>query len=246
MATTAAAEYEKRKTLEEEKEKPENEGKTDEQIMQDKKEETAQKRQTIVNEYNTDPYFKHKTVEEREELMKLGIEYQKEYQMNNNGQKDQEMEIILHSLQQSITEDGGDGMIEEAINGPTPVEEMETIEIPEYTVSGIVIRPGNTEIDGEDVTNPADNPDAYKPGEVGDNDTLIRIGGIIVGALKIIEIITAVVILVILGIKYLTGTIQEKAEYKKTMIPYIIGAFFLGAGGIIIEVIFNVLTNITY
>ncbi len=115
-----------------------------------------------------------------------------------------------------------------------------------FTVSGVVIRPGNTEIDGEEVTNPADNPDAYKPGEMGDNDTLIRIGGIIVGALKIIGIITAVVILVILGIKYLTGTIQEKAEYKKTMIPYIIGAFFLGAGGIIIEVIFNVLTNITY
>ena len=115
-----------------------------------------------------------------------------------------------------------------------------------FTVSGVVIRPGNTEIDGEEITNPADNPDAYKPGEMGDNDTLIRIGGIIVGALKIIGIITAVVILVILGIKYLTRTIQEKAEYKKTMIPYIIRAFFLGAGGIIIEVIFNVLTNITY
>ena len=81
---------------------------------------------------------------------------------------------------------------------------------------------------------------------MGNNDTLIRLGGIIVGALKIIGIIAAVVILVVLGIKYLTGTIAEKAEYKKTMIPYVIGAFFLGAGGVIIELIFNLLTNITY
>ena len=115
-----------------------------------------------------------------------------------------------------------------------------------YTVSGVVIRPGESGVEGEDLTNPANNPDAYKPGEMGNNDTLIRLGGIIVGALKIIGIIAAVVILVVLGIKYLTGTIAEKAEYKKTMIPYVIGAFFLGAGGVIIELIFNLLTNITY
>ena len=115
-----------------------------------------------------------------------------------------------------------------------------------FTVSGIVIRPGESDVEGEDLTNPANNPDAYKPGEMGNNDTLIRLGGIIVGALKIIGIIAAVVILVVLGIKYLTGTIAEKAEYKKTMIPYVIGAFFLGAGGVIIELIFNLLTNITY
>lgn len=33
--------------------------------------------------------------------------------------------------------------------------------------------------------------------------------------------------LMIIGIKYVTGSVEEKAEYKKTMIPYLIGCFIL-------------------
>ena len=29
----------------------------------------------------------------------------------------------------------------------------------------------------------------------------------------------------IIGIKYIIGSVEEKADYKKTMIPYLIGVF---------------------
>ena len=33
----------------------------------------------------------------------------------------------------------------------------------------------------------------------------------------------------VIGIKYMTGSISERAEYKKTMIPYIVGALIFFA-----------------
>ena len=33
----------------------------------------------------------------------------------------------------------------------------------------------------------------------------------------------------VIGIKYMMGSAEEKAEYKKTMIPYLIGAVLLFA-----------------
>ena len=115
-----------------------------------------------------------------------------------------------------------------------------------YTVSGIVINPGTSGVNGSDLTNPADDPDAYKPGELETSATLLNLGGIIVGALKIIGIIAGVVIAVILGIKYMSGTIQEKAEYKKTMIPYVVGAVFLCIGGVLIELIFKLVAGLQF
>ena len=68
--------------------------------------------------------------------------------------------------------------------------------------------------------------------------------GQIVGIIQIIGIVVAVVILLVLGIKYMTGSAQEKAEYKKTMIPYIIGAILIFAASTIVNVIFNLAVNI--
>ncbi|MEI3401230.1 MAG: hypothetical protein V8R51_02250 [Clostridia bacterium] len=42
--------------------------------------------------------------------------------------------------------------------------------------------------------------------------------------MQTVGIVLSVVILIILGIKYMMGSAEEKAEYKKTMIPYLIGA----------------------
>ena len=70
------------------------------------------------------------------------------------------------------------------------------------------------------------------------------LGGQIVGIIQVVGIVVAVVILLILGIKYMTGSAQEKAEYKKTMIPYIIGAILIFAASTIVNVIFNLATSI--
>lgn len=50
------------------------------------------------------------------------------------------------------------------------------------------------------------------------------LGNKVIGILQTVGIVLSVVILVILGIKYMMGSAEEKADYKKTMIPYIIGA----------------------
>ena len=37
----------------------------------------------------------------------------------------------------------------------------------------------------------------------------------------------SVITLVVLGIKYMVGSIEEKEQNTKSMIPYLIGAFFV-------------------
>ena len=55
------------------------------------------------------------------------------------------------------------------------------------------------------------------------------IGNKILGVIQVIGTVVAVGVLMVLGIKYMMGSAEEKAEYKKTMIPYLIGAVLLFA-----------------
>ena len=60
-----------------------------------------------------------------------------------------------------------------------------------------------------------------------------NVGANIVKIITTIGIIVAVIVLLILGIKYMMGSASEKAEYKKTMIPYLVGAILIfGASAI--------------
>lgn len=55
------------------------------------------------------------------------------------------------------------------------------------------------------------------------------LGNDIVRVITTIGVVVSVIILIVLGIKYMMGSAEEKAEYKKTMIPYLIGAILLFA-----------------
>ena len=52
-------------------------------------------------------------------------------------------------------------------------------------------------------------------------------GNKIVGILQAVGTVIAVVILIVIGIKYIMGSAEEKAEYKKTLMPYVIGAILI-------------------
>lgn len=52
-------------------------------------------------------------------------------------------------------------------------------------------------------------------------------GNRILGVIKVVGIFASIGILMIVGVKYMMGSAEEKAEYKKVMIPYIIGAILL-------------------
>lgn len=76
-------------------------------------------------------------------------------------------------------------------------------------------------------SNPIDNPDSFKPSGAGDATKVVSKGNAILGAIITIGVIIAAVTLIILGIKYMFGSVEEKADYKKSMVPYIIGIVLL-------------------
>lgn len=63
--------------------------------------------------------------------------------------------------------------------------------------------------------------------------------GQILGVIRTIGVILSVVMLIAIGIKYLMGSVEEKAKYKKTLMPYIIGAFIVFTGSLIPEIIYK-------
>lgn len=79
----------------------------------------------------------------------------------------------------------------------------------------------------------------------GGTDTgIATIGGNIVNMLTTAGIVIAVIVLLILGIKYMMGSASEKAEYKKTMIPYLVGAVLVFGASAIAKAIANVASSV--
>ena len=59
----------------------------------------------------------------------------------------------------------------------------------------------------------------------------------VLGLIQVLGIVLAVAILMIMGIKYMMGSVEEKAEYKKTIIPYVVGLVLVIAAVTIVTVI---------
>ncbi len=56
-----------------------------------------------------------------------------------------------------------------------------------------------------------------------DTTKLATKAGTIVATIRNVAAIAAVVIIAVLGVKYMLGSVEEKAEYKKSFMPLIIG-----------------------
>lgn len=70
------------------------------------------------------------------------------------------------------------------------------------------------------------------------------LGAKIVTVMQTVGIVVAVVVLLILGIKYMMGSAEEKAEYKKTMIPYVVGAILIFAATTIVKVVYDLANSL--
>lgn len=68
--------------------------------------------------------------------------------------------------------------------------------------------------------------EAYK-GDGGSATKLIPKVNEITGVIASVGSLISIIALVFIGIKYITGSVEERADYKKTMIPYIIGAILV-------------------
>ena len=49
-------------------------------------------------------------------------------------------------------------------------------------------------------------------------------GNYVVSIITTIGIVVSVIVVAVIGIKYMLGSAGERAEYKKTLLPYLIGA----------------------
>ena len=95
---------------------------------------------------------------------------------------------------------------------------------------------------GEDSTGTVDT---LFSGGSADTTRITGVGANIVSIITTIGIIVAVVVLLVLGIKYMMGSASEKEEYKKTMIPYLIGALLIFGASAIAKAVIAVSESIT-
>ena len=71
-----------------------------------------------------------------------------------------------------------------------------------------------------------------------------NVGNNILGVIRVVGTIIAVGVLMVLGIKYMMGSAEEKASYKKTMIPYIVGAVLIFAASNIATYVYDFATGV--
>ena len=73
------------------------------------------------------------------------------------------------------------------------------------------------------------DPSSYDPGNSGEIDAKL-VGGIVGKIYNIlfqISIVISVISLSVIGLSYIVGSVEEKAEYKKKLIPVALGIFIV-------------------
>ena len=68
---------------------------------------------------------------------------------------------------------------------------------------------------------------------------IANLGNKILTVITTVGMVLSVVIVAILGVKYMMGSTEEKAEYKKTMIPYLVGAVLVFGASAIGQMVYN-------
>lgn len=76
-----------------------------------------------------------------------------------------------------------------------------------------------------------------------DSEELTTITNTILGIIQVAGTFISVISTMIIGVKYMLGSIQEKAQYKETMVPYVIGIVLLFVGVNILKPIYKLVTG---
>jgi hypothetical protein len=90
------------------------------------------------------------------------------------------------------------------------------------------------------------DPNKYKPGNLTAEDYQkpFEFAGTIVNAIVTVGVVISIVTTMVLGIKYMMGSVEEKAEYKQTMGPVIFGMVMLFCTSTIVALIYNIMFNV--
>ena len=93
---------------------------------------------------------------------------------------------------------------------------------------------------GKDVYTPEDfDKSGYINTNATGTENIKTTGGKIVGLIQVVGTIVSVGMLIVLGIKYIMGSAEERAEYKKTLFPYFIGAVLIFGAANLTQVIYS-------
>lgn len=90
----------------------------------------------------------------------------------------------------------------------------------------------------------------YTPSKFGDaidtsgTEEIEDVGGQILGIIRVVGTIVAVGMLMIIGIKYMMGSADEKAAYRKSLLPYVIGAVLIFAASSLADMVYTWATNL--
>lgn len=71
---------------------------------------------------------------------------------------------------------------------------------------------------------------------------ILQLAGKILGFLQWIALIGGTIIIAILGIKYMMGSLEEKAQYQKSFIPLVVGVIVVMGAVTIANLIVNTFT----
>lgn len=87
------------------------------------------------------------------------------------------------------------------------------------------------------------NPSDFEPSGITGASDFVDKANIIIGVIQAIGSIVAIVALIIMGIRYMMAGVEEKADYKSTMMPYIIGCAMLFVISNLVAFIYNLVQN---
>lgn len=92
---------------------------------------------------------------------------------------------------------------------------------------------------GSSMVDPIENPNQYRPGEAIGNDKIKTMGERILGIVNVVGVVVSMATMIIIGIRYMFGSVEEKSQMKETMIPYLVGAVLVFAIPTIVNIIYQ-------
>lgn len=97
---------------------------------------------------------------------------------------------------------------------------------------------------GDGLLDVVENPKDFEPNGINGETSLSQKIGVILGVINTAGIVSAVITLMVLGIRYMLGSVEEQAEYKKSMGMYILGIFLAVSITTVPNIIYKISSDI--
>ena len=85
------------------------------------------------------------------------------------------------------------------------------------------------------------SPESIKASTTIETTNMMNAAKLIMQYIRTFGVIVSVSVLMIIGVKYILGSVDEKAEYKKSMMPFLIGTVIIFISTQIVGFIYNTL-----